>query len=119
MILYPDGRVEGTPEEIAQWKEMQLKKHYEEWHKKMEAGSGINNGSITMTSHCLNDGKQCLCTGACTGQKYTVWHGIYPPPCNHTDSKTFNNINVEEVSKDFDVNKFAEEVENKLKKQGF
>lgn len=75
MILYPDGRIEGTPEELAQWKRMQaenvntVKINIE----KLETGtsipwktqiisSGVTNGK---TVKCPNEGYPCFCTGAC------------------------------------------------------
>ncbi|MFL1672652.1 hypothetical protein [Paenibacillus dendritiformis] len=55
MILHPDGRVEGTPEEIEKWNEMQAKKQKREWIKFSPMSYGA----------CPNAGKQCYCTGVC------------------------------------------------------
>lgn len=55
MILHPDGRVEGTPEEIEKWSEIQAKKQKREWIKFDSMSYGT----------CSNAGKQCYCTGAC------------------------------------------------------
>lgn len=122
MILYPDGRVEGTPEEIAQWHEMQGKKQIEGWFKLKGASSTQDKDQVAITSKCPTDGKPCYCTGACMGSKYTVWHGIYPPPCDCANSKNTTTAtfvtNIENADKNFDVEKFEKQLYENLEKQG-
>lgn len=69
LILYPDGRVEGSPEEIMQWEEMQKQKVVN------ELGKHLNKGEINLfrnvkekPTNCPNIGHGgCYCSGACMG----------------------------------------------------
>lgn len=55
MILHPDGKVEGTPEEIAQWKKTQEQRFVGGHFKKLTNVKG----------RCPNEGRACFCTGEC------------------------------------------------------
>jgi hypothetical protein len=76
MILHPDGRVEGTAEELIMWKEMLSKKVEQEYYKKFtSSGKGytpwITGTTSVSTGNCPNEGGPCYCTGACRGGTIT------------------------------------------------
>lgn len=62
----------GTPEEIAQWHEMQGKKQIEGWLKAQGTSGKLNKHYVTVRSNYPNSGKPCYCTGACMGSCYTI-----------------------------------------------
>lgn len=76
MILHPDGRVEGTAEELIMWSELQSKKEEEENRKKFASGGTgyipwITGTDSVRSEKCPNGDGPCFCTGACKGGNIT------------------------------------------------